>query len=283
MSNPAPVSERPTSRRVLARVGVLVPVALVLAFVNGQLAFSARTFDNLGLPRLKEFAANPVAGPRWRVVRVGAFPWSRAYFGDGAAWVRYRVDPRRDLSYPFTVWADSIVTPDLGALRAFPVRDCYDFHDYSVSLAQRVDIGGVVTQLLVFADGNGLLWHALTWEWPVRVEDGSVEHERMTLLASSLARPGSARPLPGTTSLRDVVLSAFNVLDPDQDINRRVSQTLQNLAADMIAQRITVEAAIGSSQDSDDRVGPNGGEWRPQSPARDQKRVKRLSMRTSFM
>jgi exosortase len=238
LSDPAPVSERPTSRRVLARLGVLAPAVLVLAFMNGQLAFSARAFDNAGLPRLEEFAANPVVGPRWRVQRVGEFPWSRAYFGDGAAWVRYRIDPRRYPSYPFTVWADSIVTPDLGALRAFPVRDCYDFHDYSVSLAKRLDIGGVVTQLLVFSDGKGLLWHALTWEWPVRVENGSVEHERMTLLASSLARPRTARPLPGTTSLRGAVLSAFNFLEPDRDTNRRVSQALQNLADDMIAQRI---------------------------------------------
>jgi exosortase len=239
LSEPAPVSEHPTNRLVLSRLGVLVPAALVLALANSQLTFSAKTFDNAGLPKLHEFAAHPVVGPQWRVQRARELPWARAYFGEDATWVRYRIDARRELaSKQFTAWTDSIVTPDLGALHAFPARDCYDFHGFAVSLAQRVDIGGVVGQLLVFTDGKGLRWHGLTWQWPVRVEDWSIAHERVTLLASSLARPDQARPPPRATSPRDAVLSAFNLLDPDRDTNPSVSQALKNLAADMIAERL---------------------------------------------
>ena len=238
LSDPAPVSERPTNRLILSRLAVLVPAALVLALANSQLALSATTFDNAGLPKLQRFAAHPVVGSHWRVQRTRELPWARVHFGDDATWVRYRINARREPSKRFTAWADSIVTPDLGALHAFPTRDCYDLHDFAVSLAQRVDIAGVVGQLLVFTDGKGLRWHALTWQWPVRDEDRSIAHERITLLASSLARPAQARPPPRATGVRDAVLSAFNLLDPDRDTNPSVSHALENLAADMIAERL---------------------------------------------
>lgn len=240
LSKPAPPAERPTNRGIAVRVAVLAPVVLVLALANGQLAAAGRTFDNHGLPKVKPFAANPVAGWRWRAERVAKFPWARQYFGDDATWVRYRIDrSAAPSSRRFTVWADSIVTSDLGALRAFPVRECYDFHRYGVSLARRVEIGGVVGQLLAFSDGKGLLWHALTWEWPVRRGAGKVEHERMTLLASSVAHPLRPEPTRESASLRTAVLSALNLFEPDQDSNPVVSGALEEVAADMIARRIT--------------------------------------------
>jgi exosortase len=239
LSDPAPLSERPTNRLVLSRMAFLAPAVLVLALANSQLALSANTFDNAGLPRLQEFAAHPFVGPHWRVKRARELPWARAHFGEEATWVRYRIRARREpASTRLTAWADSIVTPDLGALHAFPARDCYDFHDFAVSLAQRVDIGGVVGQLLVFTDGKGLRWHALTWQWPVRDEDRSIAHERITLLASSLAKPTRRRPPARSTGVRDAVLSAFNLLEPDRDTNPSVSQALRRLAADMIAERL---------------------------------------------
>jgi hypothetical protein len=38
--------------------------------------------------------------------------------------------------------------------------------------------------------------------------------------------------------VREAVLSAFNLLDPDRDTNPSVSHALENLAADMIAERL---------------------------------------------
>jgi len=242
LTEPAPPEQRPTPRQLLPRLLVLAAVAAVLAVANSQLAVASVGFEHAMQPVSASFDAQPTVGDGWVAERLGQIDDARTYFGSSASWTRYRLTSLTAAAdappQPFTVWADSIVTNDLSALAAHPVLGCYRLHGFRVLTDQRVMIaGGVFGEQLVYQHRDGDVWHALTWEWPVRRPSGGVVQERMTLLASSDLR--AASPLPATQGqgLRSPVISAFNRLAPDRDPNPTLSTGLLEVGAGIVASR----------------------------------------------
>ncbi|HEX9343556.1 MAG TPA: exosortase/archaeosortase family protein [Actinomycetota bacterium] len=242
LTEPAPPEQRPTPRQLLPRLAVLAVVAAVLAVANGQLAIASVGFEHAMQPVSATFDAQPRVGASWMAERLGQIDDARTYFGSTATWTRYRLTPLAGATaappQPFTVWVDSIVTSDLSALAAHPVLGCYRLHGFKVLTAQRVTmVAGLIGELLAYRLPDGDVWHALSWEWPVRNPDGGILQERMTLLASSDLR--AASPLPGSVGqgLRAPVLSAFNSLAPNHDPNPTLSRALLQVGAGIVASR----------------------------------------------
>jgi exosortase/archaeosortase family protein len=249
LSRPAPPTEHPTGRQLAGRLAVLVVVAVGLAAANGQLAAAATGFSNTQRPASVSFIANPAAGPAWKVSPLRSMDWSRPYFGDRSKWVRYRLRPRpgSTVAAGYTIWADAILTPDLGALLAHPVRACYRLHDFPVLVDQRVILAsGIVGEQLVYQEPAGARWHVLTWEWPVRTHGDDVSHERMVLLASTEAAAGPG-PAPGRRDQRlsGSVLRALNTLGPDRDPNPALAARMLAAGEDIIAARLAHQGTDG--------------------------------------
>ena len=153
--------------------------------------------------------------------------------------MRYRLRPRtaQFRRGPFTIWLDAIVSPDLGALDSYTLAHCYAFHHFHVRLARRVDLGnGVVGQAFVY-ETRAATWHAVAWEWPVVHAGGSVEHERIVLLASSRTRP-LPRRVRASSPLAGPVLSVENAAAPGADDNPALTRTLREVGAAVVAARI---------------------------------------------
>jgi exosortase/archaeosortase family protein len=232
-------------RRLRRRLPLLVGVALAFALADAQLAPLATFYENSGRPAIVSFAADPDLGPGWRVDKLQTFEWSKPYFGPDSSWQRFYARalaghlPARER---FTVWVDSIVTPELGALRAYPVRRCYEFHDYAILSDRRVSLaGGLSGQLLVYRNQSGAVWHVLTWQWPVLTSEGArVEHERVVMFASSMAEPLQPTQPAGPWTFADGVRQALNALGRDDDPNDRLSAALLGLADRMVAARSQV-------------------------------------------
>jgi exosortase/archaeosortase family protein len=240
LTEPAPPEQRPTPRQLLPRLAALAAVAAGLAVANGQLAAASAGFDHAAQPVSASFDQEPAAGDGWAVRRLGQIDDARSYFGLAATWTRYRLTPAPGApGAPFTVWADSIVTDNLGALAAHPVLACYRLHGYRVLADQRVVIArGVLGEQLVYQVPEGDQWHVLTWEWPVRGRGGSVLQERMTLLAASDLR--AAGPTPGggaRPGLGGPVLRALNARALDLDPNPALSRALLAVGAGIVASR----------------------------------------------
>jgi hypothetical protein len=164
--------------------------------------------------------------------------WAAPYYGRHSTWVRFRLRSRpRPAHGRFTVWADAVLSPDLGALDAYTLAHCYAFHGFDVETARRVDLGsGVIGQLFVYRTAEAT-WHALAWEWPV-LRRQKVEHERIVLLASALTRPH----VRATTSSGGVAKKALALLDAgakSRDENADLSRALERLGSQLISVRIT--------------------------------------------
>jgi exosortase/archaeosortase family protein len=230
---------RPLS--LLVRVGLVAGAAYLVSSADSSLAALSGQFTNAGVTAIADFQADAhVAGP-WRVSYVESFPWSRQTFGSDATWDRYMLSPLppRGGGPParFTVWLDSVTTPDVGALLVHTVRGCYDFHSEDVSVDRTVSLaGGVEGEQLVYRAGAAR-WHVVTWQWPVR-HAGAVWHERVTLLASTTVRPDAPRPRRSSRGLLGRVVSAVNLFAPDHDTNPALSRALAGVADQVIAARL---------------------------------------------
>jgi exosortase/archaeosortase family protein len=237
----APPAEQATPRRVAPRLVLLAAAAAALGLADSQLPTAASGFQASGRPGIGAFTDRPRAGTAWTVHRVEEIGWAAPYYGGHSSWIRYQLRPRGSLARRgrFTVWADAVLSPDLGALDAYSLAHCYSFHGFQVETAERIDLGnGVIGQLFVYRTGDGI-WHALAWQWPV-LHRHKVEHERIVLLASSTARP--------RVRLRErsggVTAKALQLLDARaraDDPNRALSRALARLGSEMIAARIARE------------------------------------------
>ena len=193
LAAPADPSQRATPRRFLRRLAFLAAATAVLAFANSALGETARGFSNDGRPAVAAFAARPDVGAGWTAQRLETIGWATPYYGKHSSWVRYRLRPVSAEGGAFTIWLDAVRSPDLGALNAYNLAHCYDFHDFDVELARRVDLGdGVIGQAFVY-ETPAARWHAVSWQWPVLLGNGAVEHERIVLLASARQPAGRHR------------------------------------------------------------------------------------------
>jgi exosortase len=238
LARTAPAAEQATPLRLAPRLVLLVAAATALALADSQLQGVASGFDGTGRPAVAAFVDRPLVGRGWRIKHVHEIGWATPYYGPHSSWVRYRLRPRLQFARggSFTVWADAILSPDLGALNAYTLAHCYNFHGFHVETSEHVDLGhGVIGELFVYQTSTAR-WHALAWEWPV-LRDRKVEHERIVLLASSVARL-AVGPQANSGS---VTARALALLDADArkgDTNASLSHALARLGSDMIAARI---------------------------------------------
>jgi exosortase len=238
LARTASVAEQATPLRLVPRLVLLVAAATALALADSQLQGVASGFDGSGRPAVAAFADRPLVGRGWRIRPVQEIGWATPYYGPHSSWVRYRLrpQPRFARGGSFTVWADAILSPDLGALNAYTLAHCYSFHGFHVETAEHVDLGdGVVGELFVYRTSTAR-WHALAWEWPV-LRDGKVEHERIVLLASSAAQP-ALRPQANSGSVTARALALLDTGARKGDTNPRLSHALARLGSDVIAARI---------------------------------------------
>jgi exosortase len=238
LARSAPPGERATAWRLLPRLALLVTAASVLALADSQLQSAASGFDSTGRPAVAAFVDRPAAGQYWNVRAVQQVGWATPYYGAHSSWVRYRLRPAKRLARRghFTVWADAILSPDLGALDAYSLAHCYSFHGFKVETSTRVDLGhGVVGQLFVYRTDTSR-WHALAWQWPV-LRRGKVEHERIVLLANSMTRP-APRLQSSSGSVTSKALALLDARTKHSDSNTALTGALHRLASDMIASRI---------------------------------------------
>lgn len=237
LSAPAAPHEQATGRKLATRGAILVAASALLAVANAQLATAAAGYSNDGRPAVGAFTAHPTVGAAWNVSRIETIPWAAQYYGAGSAWVRYRLRPRHPLAHPFTVWLDSVLSPDLGALDAYSLAHCYGFHHFQVELARRVELGnGVVGQAFVYNTDRGV-WHAVSWQWPVLARAGGVTHERIVLIASTSLQPTSTPP-PVVGGLQGFVLSLLDLSARSYDDNPALTRALIALGAQAVSARI---------------------------------------------
>jgi hypothetical protein len=105
-----------------------------------------------------------------------------------------------------------------------------------------VDIGGGSTEL-VAGDGDGVRWHAVTWDWPVRLGADRVGHERLLLRASTPTRPLLAPRLRNDSSLTGAVLAALDRGGKGRDDNEPLSRALVAVAAGIVDSHLRTGAA----------------------------------------
>jgi exosortase/archaeosortase family protein len=239
LAQPAAPNQRATAPRVLRRIAFLAVVTLVVAAANGTLRDAALGFTNDGRPAVAAFTERPSVGTKWNAKRLETIGWATPYYGRHSSWVRYRLRPVESAGPRFTMWLDAVRSPDLGALNAYTLAHCYDFHDFDVDLARRVDLAaGVVGQAFVF-DTPRTRWHAVSWQWPVALPSGKVEHERIVLLASTQTRPDDSS---GSLGIRSLLLSILDLRAPRKDDNPALTAAMQAVAADAVRERVRRQA-----------------------------------------
>lgn len=243
LARTAAPAQQATPFRFAVRFAVVAAASGALALADGQLGAAARGLDESGRPALAAFVDRPTAGPGWRVQHLEDIGWATPYYGKHSSWVRYRLRPTGRMARrgAYTVWTDAVLSPDLGALDAFSLAHCYAFHGFHVRAALRVELGnGVVGHVFVY-ETKQAVWHAVAWQWPV-LRRGSVQHERIVLLASTTARPRApiaARP----EWLQEEILHLLNAGARDDDPNPPLSRSLVALATQMVAVRVDKAAA----------------------------------------
>jgi exosortase/archaeosortase family protein len=238
LARTAAPSQQATPWRIGPRLLLLVGLTAAVALADGQLGSAAKGLAESGRPAVAAFVDRPSAGSGWRVQRVEQIGWATPYYGRHSSWVRYRLRPAGELASRgrFTVWADAVLSPDLGALNAFTLAHCYAFHGFHVEVARRVDLGdGVIGQLFVYRTSRAV-WHALAWQWPVLRRD-RVEHERIVLLANTQTDPHMlSRARSGW--LTEHMVTYLNAHDRNDDPNVALSRALASVAAQVVSVRI---------------------------------------------
>ena len=233
---PGEPHERATPTRFLRRFALLAFATVVIALANGTLRDAARGLTNDGRPAVAPFTASPVVGSGWQAEPLETIGWATPYYGKHSSWVRYRVRPASANGAAFTIWLDAVRSPDLGALNAYTLAHCYDFHDFDVNLARRVDLSdGVIGQAFVY-DTPRATWHVVSWQWPVLLEDGRTEHERIVMLASAESSPETVEG--GSGGVRDWLLSLLDLRAPSEDDNPELTKALTAVATAAVRERV---------------------------------------------
>lgn len=230
LTRPVPAAEAMGVPTLARRVVVVAAAAGVLAVLNTTLPGAAAAYGPSGAPQPVS-VSGPVAVPGFVVQPAVEQRWARRYFGDESRWLRSRLTPATP-STRFSVWVDTITTGSWGALRAHPVLTCYRFHGYRLLEAERIVLArGLLADEIVYEHPDGGTWHVLSWEWPVQLPSGELRHQRVTLLASSiaddLAAPGAARPDGG---LRAALADRWETTSQDSDPNPSLSAALRGTA-----------------------------------------------------
>jgi hypothetical protein len=114
--------------------------------------------------------------------------------------VLYSSDPSAPLRSSAPIYLDVINTPDSGALAAYGLDACYQFHGYRIDGTYSVDVGsGVTGQVIDYHNSaQGTDWSALWWEWPYTDGTGTY-FERVVLFVTGGPDATYSGAAPGPT------------------------------------------------------------------------------------
>ena len=183
-----PVAPEQTSQRHRLRSLVVLGLAVALAggigVANGSYARYDQITGDLGTARLIRFDVRQAQINGWSSAYVESVDQARQFFGGQARWDRlmYTATPSAQLRSSHPIYVDVIDTDDAGALAAYSVADCYQFHHFRIDAQLGVDIGaGVTAQVVTYFDPKDRTdWSAISWEWP-KEYDGQVRYERIVV------------------------------------------------------------------------------------------------------
>jgi exosortase/archaeosortase family protein len=206
----------PTSRtrnrlRTASVMAVGLAVAAAAGAVNGGYARYEQITGDLGTARLVRFDVRTAQIPGWSAGFVESVGQARQFFGADARWDRliYRATASARLRSSVPIYVDVIDTDDAGALAAYTVADCYQFHHFRIDAQLSVDIGaGVTGQVVTYFDPKDRSdWSAISWEWP-KEYDGKLRYERIVVFvpdSNSVAFAGfdEAAPVSGDATFHD--------------------------------------------------------------------------------
>ena len=237
-----PAELRRDRAQVTRRATALLTGVLVLASLGTVVPGTAAAYAG-SLPAVRPFADNPSLGTDFVLSDGVEKTWAERYFGSNSSWMRYSASP---LAGPggYSVWVDSVLTPDWSGLRAHPIVECYSFHDFElVRVARPTLTSGLLADEIVYRRADGATWHVLSWEWAVRTGD-DIAHERVTLLASSL--DGDLDPGPsgrsGEGGWRGAL--ATRLAGGGEDPNPGLAAALRSNAAEIVrGHRIDADTA----------------------------------------
>jgi exosortase/archaeosortase family protein len=205
----------PPASQVLARLGVVLLVAVTVTVVDRAGAFGAPPPAAVhGVHRQTTLGALRATDPA--AAFVGPQRWSRTFFGADSSWNRYRLRSAVPVMGPGvpggpggrhrpTVWLDSITVTTAAALDAHPVLECYTFHRGQVLASSPHRLaGGILAEAIVVRRPGGDVWYSLHWQWPVS-SAGALRYERVVLMTAQPRRTRAVRGPGGTGGHRVVV------------------------------------------------------------------------------
>jgi exosortase/archaeosortase family protein len=183
-----PARLKPAGRRHWLRgisvVGLAVMVATSVGLANGSYARYEQITGDLGTARLIRFDVRQAQIHGWSSAYVESVDQARQFFGTQARWDRllYTESSSAQLRSDHPIYVDVIDTDDAGALAAYSVADCYQFHHFRIDAELGADIGaGVTGQVVTYFDPKDRTdWSAIWWEWP-KEYDGQVRYERIVV------------------------------------------------------------------------------------------------------
>ena len=264
-SLPAPSRRRPLPRFAPAFACVTL-MALGIGVYNAQLRDYDRIATSLGAPRLTDFATSRETPVHWSLRDVATYDWSKRFFGKRSNWTRYHynytgtsvdpgagataaIDGASALTANIPITVDVVTTPSRAALNAYGIEQCYQFHGYSISGRQSLDLGdGVVAGVLTWTSGEtDLTWTTLYWHWPIASDSGT-QYERVTLVMNDQPTNRFTSPELSTDMARKVQLDINDALrgagSPEDEARLiETRQFMVGFARELVRLRATAPAS----------------------------------------
>jgi exosortase/archaeosortase family protein len=210
-----PVGPEPTGQRhwlwSVSVLGLGVTLAAGIGLANGGYARYEQIAGDLGAARLIRFDVRQAQIDGWSSAYVQSVDEAREFFGSQARWDRliYTATTSAQLRSSHPIYVDVIDTDDSGALAAYTVADCYQFHHFRIDAQLGADIGaGVTAEVVTYFDPKYRAdWSAIWWEWP-KEYDGQVRYERIVVFipnsdAVRFAGFDPSAPVEGSTVFHD--------------------------------------------------------------------------------
>ncbi len=257
-------SRPPTVTRPRAASVAVVLLALVVLWRSDM---TPPTVAYQALPKAGAgWTAKPVVPAGWRTVgKSTQYSWVPRYFGLGAEWQRFVLQPvtgpttsgsaagnvisaTGPTTSSVTMVVDALTVPNAGTLGTYPAVGCYKLNTPYLSSATTVDLGHGVAANLYYANSAAAQsavdanWTLLTWVWKVP-DTASGDVQRVTVFAAdgSAGRVGVPKPAsPASndgirTTFTDILRGASTVGSPSPDA--AALQQLTTFSKALVAQQ----------------------------------------------
>jgi exosortase len=239
--------EEPRRRPPVPKTRLAILVVLVFALMTGVANADLRSFDfvvnSMGAPRLSAFQTKPSHPEGWQVGKTNSYDWTRSFFGADSKWYRYQFtqipNSKTDLHSSSTVIADVINTSDASTFSAYGIEACYSFHGYSLKSTNRVNLGGIYAQVVLYHN-NAINsdWVNVYFIWPVKSPSGATRYERVNLMMIDSANVHFTGKLPSAGAANALGFGVTETLsgkvNGGTSQSQKVEQFLVGFAAEVV-------------------------------------------------